>query len=473
MAQKRLVELVLKGKDESKGAFTSLENSYAGVTGKQALFAAGALAVAAGLAKAGQAVYSFVDGMATLGDEMDKVHERTGIAVKTLSELDFMIRRGGGSSADMETAVRRLARSMGDARDGIKEAVDGFAQLGSTADQLVGPGGELVDISIVLPMIADGLHGISSQASRMDIAQALLGRGGTRLLPALQKGAEGIREMRKEMELYGGAMSAVFSVKSAGFVDAQTNLANATERLKEAVAEPFLVPFTAAINLLAETVAKGTSGAKDAVSGGSRRFMPTGGMGWQAHFVAGLYNADRGGGVGAGTGYPSPYGNPPVAGPPTPTVGAPYGPRDWSTPFNDTWRGRQVIPGDPDYSGLSDSDFIFPEADLAQLTSGMETTFSQINNQAMAFGSSFAGSIGSGLGRALTSAQDFGDIFASILESAFSTGLGALFSAGFSSLIPGGGAAVAVVDAATKSVPSGPGLKSMNYANTYAGGGYI
>jgi len=56
------------------------------------------------------------------------------------------------------------------------------------------------------------------------------------------------------------------------------------------------------------------------------------------------------------------------------------------------------------------------------------------------------------------------------LDSAFSTGLGFLFSSGFNALLPGSGA---VVDAVTKSVPGGAGLKSMPLANTYAGGGYI
>ncbi|RLA17024.1 MAG: hypothetical protein DRQ62_15395, partial [Gammaproteobacteria bacterium] len=270
MAQRRLVELVLKGKDESQGAFKSLEQSFMGVTGKQALFAAGALAVAAGMLKAGKAVYDFTAEMAALGDEMDKVHQRTGVAVETLSELDFAIQRGGGSSGDTEAAIRRLARSMGDATDNIKEAVDSFAMLGITTDQLVGPGGELVDISVVLPMIANGLQRISSQASRMDIAQALLGRGGTKLLPALQQGREGLKAMREELEKYGGPMSASFSAKSAEFVDAQLNIATATQRLKEALSEPFMTPFTNAVNTLAEAIADGANIAKGVGDDGQR-----------------------------------------------------------------------------------------------------------------------------------------------------------------------------------------------------------
>jgi len=254
MSRQRLVEIAIKAKDESKGAFDSLQRSLDGGRGRMALFAAGAAAVATAVVVATQKLYSFTAEMARLGDQMDKMSLRTGIAVEELSAFGFALQRGGGQIQDLETATRRLSRVLGDFQQGTDRATQAFARLGMRLGDVVGRGGQLRSMDELLPMIADGLRDIGSQAERMDIAQELFGRGGTALLPMLQEGAEGIAKMRREMERYGGTMTTEFASKSAEFADSQTNLATATQRLKEALAEPFLGPFTNAVNKLAETI---------------------------------------------------------------------------------------------------------------------------------------------------------------------------------------------------------------------------
>lgn len=257
MSTRRLVEIAIKGKDESKGAFDSLNQSLTGGKVGAAALAAGIAAVGFALVKAGDSLKKFVTEMAGLGDEMDKMSLRTGIAVEELSAFGFAIERGGGSIADVEAGMRRLTRSISDLREGLETSRRAWDQLGLSVRDLTGPDGQLKSLDSMLPLIADGLRGIQSQAERMDVAQELFGRGGTALLPMLQQGEAGIRAMRVEMQKYGGTMTTEFADKSAAFADSQTNLANATQRLKEALAEPFLEPFTRAVNALAEAIASG------------------------------------------------------------------------------------------------------------------------------------------------------------------------------------------------------------------------
>lgn len=145
----------------------------------------------------------------------------------------------------------------------------------------------------------------------------------------------------------------------------------------------------------------------------------------------------------------------------------------------EAWQGEAMARFEgADFSGLSEDDFVFPEAELEQLITGMEQmgeVFSTLDSQAISFGSSFATSIGVGLGRALTSAQDFSDVFATILNSALSTGLGMVFNWGFGELAAyiRGDSEKGMVSADNKAAMGGAGLKSMGYANTYAGGGYV
>jgi hypothetical protein len=253
MAQ-RLVEIAIKARDESKAAFDSLAQSLTGGNTKALAYVASAAAIGDAVVVTTAQLYKFVSAMADTGDEMDKMSLRTGIAVDKLSELQFAAERGGGSIGDVETATRKLSRTMVDATNGVERSVDAFRKLGIQTSQLVGPDGQMRDLNDMWPLIADGLRDVGSQTERIDIVQELFGRGGTALLPMLQRGAEGIREMRREMDKYGGAMSGQFAAKSAQFADAQTNLANATARLKEALSEPFLSPFTIAVNTLARSI---------------------------------------------------------------------------------------------------------------------------------------------------------------------------------------------------------------------------
>ena len=491
---RRLVELVLTGKDESKNAFRSMEESFKGLiekhvtlTGKQAFLAAGTLAVAAGMAKAAKEIYDFTARMAEAGDRAAKLSYRLGLTVEGLSELEYIAKSGGVPVNQMAMAMQRMTRRMSEAAKGTGEAKDAIKELGIDAMQLT-----LLSPDQQFYQIAEALQAVTGQSDRLRLAFKLFDSEGVAVLQTLKRD---LRESRNEFELFGGAMSAAFAGKSEQFTQSHTNLSNATDRLKEALAEPFLTPFTDAINKLAEAIATGQrdvagSGDKSAwsVAGGyaATAFSGPGavvGGAWQdiGTRIGRHFGPPTPRGYGAGDPFDDYYGG--YVPPPLPSAQAPGGPRNYSSSFveyghlqglPETWQNEAYARGvGADYSGLSDSDFMFPEVDIDSLTVGMgqmSQVLDQVNSQAVAFGSSFAGSVTAGLGRALTSAENFSDIFSAILESAFSSGLGMLGSLGFNALFPGAGA---VVDAATKSAPSGAGLKSMPLANTYAGGGYI
>ena len=353
-----------------------------------------------------------------------------------------------------------MARSMGDARDGIKEAADAFALLGITSDMLVGPSGNLIEIDQVLPMIANGLRDISSQADRMDVAQALLGRGGTKLLPALQKGEEGLRSMRMEMQRYGGAMSAGFSEASASFVDSTTNLQNATARLKEALSEPFMGPFTSAINTLAESIGK-----LNVMEGGWRERAK--GYGTKEAFEEML---GRGNANGSPTGGGGPFGflNMGISGPKNRSA-----PWEFSGSSMDQRHLDQMYARDHNTLGsFGGEGMIMDSPDIGAMTSGMDQALQQTTNQAQMFAASFAANIASGLTNALFSAQNFGDAFAAILQSALSMGASGLIGNLVGGLF-GGGKSMAT--SGTKAMPgpitlAGAGAGSAAGSKAYSRG---
>lgn len=261
MSRSTTTRYTWEGRDQSRGAVSSVTNGLGRVNDKITATVAkfGAVGIAAGvfaetIRRTSGALFQFVNAQAKVGDELDKMSARTGLAVEKLSEYQFLVERGGGTTADMETAVRRLARSMSDARDGVKESVDAWRRLGIQTSDLIDGSGSLRELDQILPMLADGLAQVGSQAERMDLIQAIAGRGGTKLLPALQDGREGLKAIRLELERIGGAASTSFATKSAKFADATTNLSTAASRLREIISEPMMQPLTDAANGLASAV---------------------------------------------------------------------------------------------------------------------------------------------------------------------------------------------------------------------------
>jgi len=476
MATRRLVEIVLKGKDETKGAFDSLASSLGMADAKALKFAAGAAAVGAALVAGTKALYSFTSEMAALGDNIEKMNQRTGIAVETLSEFAFMLERGGGNIGDLEPAVRRLARAMGDAREGIKESVDAFAQLGITTDQLVGPGGGYVELSAILPRIADGIKSLNTQAERVDVAQALLGRGGTKLLPALQEGSEAIREMADEMERYGGAMSESFATKSAEFVDAQTNLSTAANRLKEALAEPFLAPFTAAVNKLAGAIAA----AKGVVAGDLPGVEPI--PEDQAWGTGSLSRRAMGGDV--------------ISSPKNRSLAIAEGdPALWPEWYRQMYLDQNMVdvPGQGDLMrGAPDSMLNYLNLDMnvddmiGGLGDGMDDLISKTNgfsDAAITAAATFQSAMSSAFAAAIMDADNAAEAMVNIFVSAFANFAGNWLSSslfgwlGLPTFGLGGGGGGKSVSDATKSMPGSPTLEKAGYymataADTY-GKAYI
>jgi uncharacterized protein YukE len=461
---------------------------------------------------------------------MDKLSQRTGFAVEALSEFEFMVKRGGGTTADMEAAIRRLARSMGDARDGVKEAADAFGRLGLAADDLVDDNGELRQIDEILPMIADGMKDLQSSADRMDIAQTILGRGGTKLLPALQEGSDALREMREEMEKYGGAMSSEFSGKSAAFVDAQTNLANATDRLKEALAEPFLEPFTAAINSLAESIA----GAKEAAGDNAGKTADK--VGSVVEFAQWLWDATEwlasvtGNQVGPPLPTPGDQDNLSYPGEPgyglfvngttpemmpwyerfgtdpaTRGVGVP-GNRDFTAPAMGAVGNTraeyeanraaaaladsfvpvaQPIFSPKDYGAGSDSDedvsslFVDVEQDIASGLDEVMDKGSDFEVEMAAIGENFASNFSSGVGQAFADAivyaEDFGDAMSGIFKQLMAQMIQQVVTAGLNSIFPGLGLVAKSASSDKVASPESKGglppvaLATFGKTNYYAG----
>lgn len=132
------------------------------------------------------------------GDQLDKMSKRTGISVEALSELGFAAEQSGADLATLESGIRVMQRTMGDASQGLATAVDAFDALGISVEQLQGLTPEQQ-----FTLIADRLSRIADPSARAAAAMDVFGRSGTRLLPLLSDGAKGMAELRDQARSLG------------------------------------------------------------------------------------------------------------------------------------------------------------------------------------------------------------------------------------------------------------------------------
>jgi hypothetical protein len=146
------------------------------------------------LAPLGLAVRTF----SNFGDEINKASGRTGIAVESLSALSYAADQSGSSLEELEAALKKMSRTITDAAAGSKGAQEALAALGlSIADlQRLSPDEQF-------RVLGDRLSRVTDATTKAAVAQELFGRAGTRLLPLLNDGADGIRELERRARELG------------------------------------------------------------------------------------------------------------------------------------------------------------------------------------------------------------------------------------------------------------------------------
>ncbi len=165
---------------------------------------------AAGLAPLAASVRSF----AKAGDTLDKMSKRTGVSVEALSELGFAAEQSGADLQTLEAGFRVMQRTLNDAERGLATAKDAMAELGLSADALRGLSPEQQ-----FKTLAEALARIEDPSKRAAVAMQIFGRAGTRLLPLIEGGADGIEALQDQARSLGLTISTEAAAEAALLTD--------------------------------------------------------------------------------------------------------------------------------------------------------------------------------------------------------------------------------------------------------------
>lgn len=139
---------------------------------------------------------------AEYADEIDKLSERTGINREELQRWKYAAGQSGADIGKLEVGVKTLSGYMDDAMNGSKKATSAFEALGISVDDLRNTSQE-----DMFEKVMASLGDMEQGAQRNAIGADLLGRSYTELMPLLNAGSGGMRELKDRADELGIVMS--------------------------------------------------------------------------------------------------------------------------------------------------------------------------------------------------------------------------------------------------------------------------
>jgi hypothetical protein len=219
--------------DETTKVLNSISGAVKGLTGDWGKLgaAAGALGLTGAIAGIGAMVKSAIDAAAAMGD----LSQKTGIAVGDLTALDYAMRREGASTEAFAKGIKELSKNLVEAGDATSKAGKLFSVLGVEAS--AGPREALLKIADAFQALPDG-------ATKATLAAQLFGKAGIELIPALNNGAKGIREIEAEARRLGITFGGETARSAKEFQDNMFALGASAKSLGVALAEKTLPGLT-------------------------------------------------------------------------------------------------------------------------------------------------------------------------------------------------------------------------------------
>jgi hypothetical protein len=152
-------------------------------------------------ALAGNALLGATRNLAqTLGTIQD-VSNITGVATDDIQTLGFAFDMAGGSSQEMNAALITLQKTLRSTQGATGPQVEALGKLGIAVKDAAGRPRELNQI---LPEVFANFSQLKSGAEEAEVATALFGSRGLKLLPTLRRGAAGLESVRAQLDELGG-----------------------------------------------------------------------------------------------------------------------------------------------------------------------------------------------------------------------------------------------------------------------------
>lgn len=220
-------------------------NSSAKAIGLASVAVAGSMAV-------------IVKSTAKTADEYAKMARETGVAVESLSQLDYAAQINGSNLGELSKGLARLSRNASDAANGLKTPLRAFEFLNI---EFKDAEGNLRATEDILLDVADKFSKMEDGTKKAALAQELFGRSGVKLINLLNQGRDGIQALREEADALGLTFDTEAAKAAERFNDNMLRLRSVVKGFSNQVVQA-LLPNLAAFTESMVDAAKETGGFK-------------------------------------------------------------------------------------------------------------------------------------------------------------------------------------------------------------------
>lgn len=151
----------------------------------------------------------FIKNAIDAADALDEMSGRVGVSAKELSQLQLAYRQAGLGNDAMASSLNKLSKEMADGNVGLR-ALNINAR---NAD------GTLKSTTAVLFEVADKFKGLEDGAGKTALAMEIFGKSGAEMVPMLNSGSDGIRELTELSEKLGIVIEDDTAAKAGQFND--------------------------------------------------------------------------------------------------------------------------------------------------------------------------------------------------------------------------------------------------------------
>ncbi|MFM2472374.1 phage tail tape measure C-terminal domain-containing protein [Burkholderia cenocepacia] len=161
-----------------------------------------ATALAAVVAGTASVVHHAATELENYGKEYVTLSQQTGISMQALQQWTYVTESAGLPVKEAAKSLDMFEQAQNKALHGNKQAAAAFTAMGFSMQQL-----KALSPHDALLAVADAFAQSQDGAAKAAIAQELFGQSGEQLIPTLNRGASGIRELENEASKLGGVLS--------------------------------------------------------------------------------------------------------------------------------------------------------------------------------------------------------------------------------------------------------------------------
>lgn len=184
-------------------------------------------------------------------DSLNKLSQKTGLAVEQLSQLQHAASLSDVSNEDLEKSIRKLNVSIAEGLDGDALKIAAFKSLGITTKDL-GKGTQEV-----MMKMADAYSTTKDGAGKVAVGNALMGKSANDMIPLLNGGRIAIMDMMTEADKLGLTISTDFAKSAEEFNDNLARIETLSNRLAISLGSDLVNGLGKAMKAMADAVIAG------------------------------------------------------------------------------------------------------------------------------------------------------------------------------------------------------------------------